>query len=86
MRGAWALEWTTWEPTEPGLYLRNNPPTSGIFIAWVVSIDGVMNLLTQEGTRRDRGNLKFWWYGPIPLAPGTSRILSYPTPARARMK
>ncbi len=66
-------EWTRGLPTEPGIYLRNNPPSGRIVRHIIVEVRG--RLCTARGeeklTRIDQwsGAETFWWYGPIPEIP-----------------
>jgi len=65
--------WRHSYPTEPGMYLRSNPPCSAIVKQSIVEVDGV--LLTPHGdgplnlTPLTELSERFWWYGPIPQPP-----------------
>lgn len=64
-------EWTQDKPTEPGIYLRSNPPISAVVWQDVVQLDD--KLMTVHGAC-DQSKLilvehlpdRFWYYGPIP--------------------
>lgn len=81
------MKWMKQTPTEPGLYLRNNPPVSAICKAWLVEIDGILNYVHPEGAliRVSKEMAHFWWYGPIPVLPdGISHILRYGRKRRSK--
>lgn len=65
-------QWFKGMPTQPGIYLRNNPPVSAVVRQDVFLIG------TQLCTTGDGGSIRlakwpaaatFWWYGPIPPPP-----------------
>ncbi len=68
------VEWRRSKPTEPGMYLRSNPPISHIVRQDVVEMDGRLMTMHGWGAGRvlvDLDDLpdRFWWYGPIPQSP-----------------
>lgn len=71
------LDWTNTKPTKPGMYLRNNPAASAIVRAWIVSIDGVLNIIGKDGgglSRLNNVSSTFWWLGPIEDPPYFDQI------------
>ena len=63
------MEWTTENPTEEGLYLRNNPPVGFISKQYVYEYYGELVTDSKSGGRRMKikNICPAWlWYGPIP--------------------
>jgi len=65
------MKWTQDKPTQPGIYLRSNPPISHIVRQDV--FEGVNGVLVVSN-HADPLNAtpvaelpdRFWWFGPIP--------------------